>query len=327
LAGATPLEKWKNARLRCSDQRRFQGLHSERAELWPETDSVEVISSGSSQSMRRPPMPNCSPPAPPDSTTTTTSPSPTRSSPTPTTQPDATTSKAKPNSLSTIRQSLQPTNSTGEFSQTHGSPPNTNNATPQTHERLQLEQLDRQQRLEGILRFGDMWCLNDTDSGGINPWHARLNHVVPTVPVAPCARVSNLSDFGTNPYVGSTEAGRIFWQVASGNDADVINVAWAPDPNQLPRPWIPDHQWKYKTRWVFRGDSVLAKDGDAALLRKLSTDLATLAAAHIINFYGDGPTAGLDYVAVTSTSSRTHSARNLTQRVKLRRRLWRGSWP
>jgi hypothetical protein len=218
--------------------------------------------------MHHPPMPNCSPPAPPETTTPTTSPSPTRSSPSPTTQPDATTSKAKPNSPPTRRQSLQPTtpaipqltDSTGQFSQAHGSPPNTNNATPQTHERLQLEQLNRQQRLEGILRFRDMWCLNDTDSGGINPWHARLNHVVPTVPVAPCARVPNLSDFGTNPCVGSTEAGEIFWQVASGNDTDMINVAWAPDPNLLPRPWIPDHQQKYKTRWMFHGDSVLTKD-------------------------------------------------------------------
>jgi hypothetical protein len=334
LAGATPLEKWKNARLRCSDQQRFQGLRSERAELWPETTSVEAISSGSSQSTHHPPTPNCSPPAPPDTITTTTSPGPTRSSPTPTTQPDATTSKAKPISPPTIRQSLQPTtpaipqltDSTGQFSQAHGSPPNNNNATPQTHERLQLEQLNRQQRLEGILRFRDMWRLNDADSGGFNPWHTQLSHVVPTVPVAPCAHVPNLFDFGANPYVGSTEVGEIFWQVASGNDADMINIAWAPDPNLLPQPWIPDHQRKYKTRRVFHGDSVLTKDGDAALLRELSTDPATLAAAHIINLYGDGATSGPDYVTVTSSSSHTYSTRNLTPRVKLRRRLWRGSW-
>jgi hypothetical protein len=251
------MEKWKNARLRCSDQRRFQGLRSERAELWPETDSVEAISSGPSQSTHHPPMPTCSPPAPPDTTTTTTSPSPTRSSPTPTTQPD------------------------------------TNNATPRTHERLQFEQLNRQQRLEGILHFRDMWRLDDTDSGGINPWHTRLSHVVPIVPVAPCARMPNLSDFGTNPLVGNTEAGEICWQVASGNNTD----------------------------------SVLAKDGDTALLQQLSTDPATLAAANIINLYGDGAATGPGYVTVTSTSSHTHSTRILTQRVRLRRRLWRVSWP
>jgi hypothetical protein len=285
-------------------------------------------------------MPNYSPPAPPDTTTTTTSPSPNRSSPEPTTQPDATASKAKPNSPPTIRQSLQPTtpampqltDSTGQFSQAHGSPPNNHNATPRTHERLQLEQLHRQQRLEGILRFRDMWRLNDR-LRRLQPWRAQLSHVVPTVPVAPCAYVPNLSDFGTNPYVGGTEAGGIFWQVASGNDGDVINVAWAPDPNLLPQPWMPDRRRKYKTRRVFRGDSVLTEDGDTALLRELSTDPATLTPARIINLYGDGAASGPDYVFVlshmhvTPTSSHTYSTRNLTQRVKLRRRLWRGSWP
>jgi hypothetical protein len=183
------------------------------------------------------------------------------------------------------------------------------------------------------LRFRDMWRSNDADSGDFNPWRTQLSHVVPVVPVAPCTHVPNLSDFGANPYVGSTEAGGIFWQVASGNDADMINVAWAPDLTLLPQPWIPDHQRKYKTRRVFRGDSVLAKDGDTALLRELSTDLATLTAAHIINLYGDGATSGPDYVTVLShmrvkpTSSHTYSTRNLTQRVKRRRRLWRGSWP
>jgi hypothetical protein len=344
LAGATPLEKWKDARLRCSDQRRFQGLRSERAELWPETDSVYEFSLGLSQSMRHPTIPNYPPPAPPDTTTTTTSSSPTRSSPTPSTQPDATTSKARTNSPPTTEQFLQPTtpaipeltDSAGQFSQAHGSPTNNNTATLPTRERLQIEQLHRQQRLEGCLRFRDMIteqglferdiderCLDDSDSGGINPWRARLDHVVPAVPVAPCARVPNLSDSSTNPYVGSTEAGEIFRQVASGDDPDMINVAWAPDPNSLPRPWRPDHQRKYKTRWVFHGDSVLTEDEDTALLQDIQ---ATLEASYVNNLYGYRASPGLDYVPLISTSFRTQSIRNFAQRVELRRRLWKGLW-
>jgi hypothetical protein len=298
--------------------------------------------------MRDPPMPNYPPPARPDTTTTTTSSSPTRSSPTTTTQPDATISNARTNSPPTTGQLLRPTapaipqltDSTGQFSQVYGSSPNTNIATLPTHERLQLEQLHRQQRLEGCLRFRDMiaqqglfernieeWCLDNSDSGGINPWRARLDHVVPAVPVALRTHVPSLSDFVTDPNVGSTEVGEIFWQVASGNDPDKINIAWAPDPNLLPRPWRPDQQRKYKTRRVFQGDSVLAEDDDAALLRELSTDSATLTASYVNNPYGYRTRPGPDYIPLTSASFRTHSIRDFPQRVKLRRRLWKGSWP
>jgi hypothetical protein len=168
------------------------------------------------------------------------------------------------------------------------------------------------------------WCLDISDSGGINPWHARLDHVVPAVSVAPCAHVPSLSDFVADPNVGDTEAGEIFWQVASGNDPDMINTAWAPDPNLLPRPWRPDQQRQNNTRRVFQGYSVLVEDNDAALL---STDPATLAASYIINFYGDGATPGPEHIPLTSTSFGAHSIRDFPQRVKFRRRLWKGSWP
>jgi hypothetical protein len=134
------------------------------------------------------------------------------------------------------------------------------------------------------------------------------------------------SDFPAAPDDGGAEAEEVFWQVASGHDPNTVDIARAPDPDLTPRPGKPERERKYKGRMVFHGDSAVDEDSDAALLQELASAPATMMAAKACDLYGllEGPDPYRN--SSTSTPFRTHSVRYFSQRVKLGRRLWKGSW-
>jgi hypothetical protein len=77
---------------------------------------------------------------------------------------------------------------------------------------------------------------------------------------------------------------------------------------------------------VLRGDSAVDEVCDAASLQELASAPATMMAAKACDLYGllEGPDP--DHNSSTSTSFRTRSIRYFSQRVKIGRRLWKGSW-